>query len=53
MAWKSISYVASYSCLSTDTKDTTDIPEGSILEEVQPDGSVKFYKFLQGDWRDL
>lgn len=53
MAWKSISYVANYSCLSTDVKDTTNIPEGAILSEVQPDDSVKFYKFLQGDWREL
>ena len=53
MAWKSISYVVNYSCLSTDVKDTTNIPEGAVLSEVQPDGKVIFYKYLQGNWREL
>jgi hypothetical protein len=53
MAWKKLNYVENYSCLTTDTKPTTGIPEGAILAEVQVDGTVKFYKFLQGDWRLL
>jgi len=48
-----------FSCLSTDTqekeetKEKGEIPEGSILSEVQTDGKIKFQKYLQGDWRDL
>ena len=55
MAVQPISYAKEYSCLSTDAKPTVaeGVIEGSILNEVQPDGSVKFYKFLQGDWREL
>jgi hypothetical protein len=56
MAWTEVSYTENYSCLSTDIKKTTGIPEGAILAEAQPEGSdpaVKFYKFLQGDWRLL
>lgn len=53
MAWIEISYTKDYSCLSTDVKPTTNIVEGSICAEVQADGTVKFYKFLQGDWRLL
>ena len=56
--WIRISLMA-FSCLSTDTqekeetKEKGEIPEGSILSEVQTDGKIKFQKYLQGDWRDL
>lgn len=53
MAWKKLSYGEMYSCESTDAKDTAGVPEGSKLAEVQPDGTVKFYIFLQGGWREL
>lgn len=58
MAWKDVKETYreapnKYSCLSTDEKPTTVIPEGSTLYEVQPDGSIKIYKFLQADWREM
>lgn len=42
-----------YSCLHTDTKIKIGVPEGSTLYEIQADGTIKVYKFLQGDWREL
>ena len=58
MAWNNIKETYreapnKYSCLSTDQRDTIGVPEGSTLYEVQPDGSIKIYKFLQADWREL
>jgi hypothetical protein len=58
MPWKDIkeTYRDSpnkYSCNYDDVKPTDNIPEGSTLYEVQSDGGLKFYKFLQGDWREL
>lgn len=53
MAWSKVNYIVQYSCLSTDVKDTTNIPEGAELFEVQPDGSIKVHKYLQGNWREL
>jgi hypothetical protein len=51
MAWKSISYIEEYSCLSTDTKPTTGVVEGSICYETQANETdVITYKFLQGVW---
>ena len=58
MAWNNIKETYreapnKYSCLHSDTKVTIGVPEGSILYEVQSDGSVKIYKFLQADWREI
>lgn len=51
--WQQIRYQEKYSCLYSDTKPTANIPEGSILAEVQSDDSIKYYEFLQGNWRAL
>jgi len=54
MAVKPISYEKEYSCLSTDTKPTVGVVEGSICYELQADiVTIKIYKYLQGDWRLL
>jgi hypothetical protein len=42
-----------YSCLYTDEKPTDNINEGSTLYEVQADGSIEIYKYLQGEWRKM
>jgi hypothetical protein len=47
MAWNWISYRKVYTCLSTDTKVTSSVKQGEVLEELD---SGKIYKFNGIDW---